>query len=169
MRAAIAALVLALTACAGLSFAQPVHVPDGTPLWRIHTEHLAADRRVAHACLVSGEHCEVLIHDACVSAFDEDSRVPALDRQCDWRAIAAWEDEMNAILADLRSKLSGDNLRNLNASQEAWDRSMLADVGLGMDYYTGGSIAGPIGAHIRARATVQRAVYLHEIQQMVNE
>jgi hypothetical protein len=40
---------------------------------------------------------------------------------------------------------------------------MLADVGLGMDYYTGGSIAGPIGAHIRARATAQRAAYLYEI------
>jgi hypothetical protein len=76
---------------------------------------------------------------------------------------------MNAILAELRGKLGDDNLRNLNESQDAWDRSMLADVGLGMDYYSGGAIAGPIGAHIRARATEQRAVYLYEIQQMVNE
>jgi hypothetical protein len=168
MRAAIAALVFVL-ACAMPSTAQPAHIPDGTPLWRIHTENLAADRRAAHTCLVSGRNCENLIHDGCVGAYDEDSRVPALDRQCDWRAIAAWEDEMNAILADLRGKLGENNLRNLNDSQEAWERSMLADVGLGMDYYAGGALSGPIGAHIRARATAQRAAYLNEIQQMVDE
>ena len=169
MRAAIAALVLVLAACATPCRAQPAHVPDGTPLWRMHTENLAADRRAAHDCLTRGAHCETLIHDACVGGYDEDLRSPALDRQCDWRAIAAWEDEMNAILADLRSKLGDDNLRNLNDSQDAWDRSMLADVRLGMDYYSGGTIAGPIGARIRARATEQRTVYLYEIQQMVNE
>jgi len=169
MRATTVALVLVLGAFAAPSLAQPAHVADGTPLWRIHAENLAADRRAAHACLVSGEHCDTLIHDACVHAYDEDSRSPALDRQCDWRAIAAWEDELNAILTDLRGKLGGDHLRNLNDSQNAWDRSMLADVGLGMDYYAGGSISGPIGAHIRARATAQRAEYLYQIQLMVSE
>src|SRR4051794_28560820 len=110
MRAALVALVLALAACVTPSVAQPASVPDGTPLWRMHTEHLAADRRAAHDCLVGGEHCETLIHDACVGAYDEDSRSPALDRRCDWRAIAAWEDEMNAILTDLRGSLGGDDL-----------------------------------------------------------
>lgn len=171
MRAALVALVLVLVlaGCATPSVPQAAHVADGPPLWRMHTENLAADRRAAHGCLVSGANCETLIHDTCVGVYDENSRSPTLDRQCDWRAIAAWEDEMNAILADLRGKLGDDNLRNLNDSQSAWDRSMLADVGLGMDYYTGGSIAGPIGAHIRARATAQRAAYLYEIQQMVDE
>jgi hypothetical protein len=167
MRAVLMAVALMAGSCASAN-AQVLDVPNS--LWRTHTEHLVSDRAAVHACLVAGEGgCESLIQTACLRAYDEDSRVPALARQCDWRAIAAWEDEILAMLARLRSKLGGDNLRNLNDSEAAWERSMLADVGLGMDYYAGGSISGPIGAHIRARAAAQRAVYLYEIQQMVNE
>ena len=82
--------------------------------------------------------------------------------------MAVWEDVTLAILADLRSKYSGDGLKSLNDDETAWEASMLDDVGLGMDMYEGGSLAGPVGAHIRARATAQRAAYLYEIQQMMS-
>ena len=83
--------------------------------------------------------------------------------------MAAWEDEIIAMLAGLRAKLGGNDLKNLNDSETAWETSMLADVGLGMDYYSGGTISGPIGAHIRAISTERRAEYLYEIQHMVSE
>jgi hypothetical protein len=128
------------------------------------------DRAIAHACLEGGAKCENVVQAACAGAAgDLDTESPAFQRQCDWRAMAAWEDEIIAMLADLRGKLDGRDLNNLNDSETAWERSMLADIGLGMDYYAGGTISGPIGAHIRARATAQRAAYLYEMQQMVGE
>lgn len=165
MRLAIAALVVAVAACETPS---PTRAAEsGTPLWRMHTEHLGADRAVARACLnENGTNCEDVIQAGCRGAHNEDAQSPALDRQCDWRAIAAWEDELNATLAVLRSHLGGRDLAKLEASQRAWNDSMLADVGLAMDRYEGGSLAGPVGAHIRARATAQRAQYLEELRGM---
>ncbi len=165
MRLAIIALLFAVAAC---ETPGPTRAAEnGTPLWRMHTEHLGADRAVARACL--NDHttnCEDVIQAPCRAAHDEDAQSPALDRQCDWRAIAAWEDEVNATLAILRANLGGADLAKLEASQRAWNVSMLADVGLGMDRYEGGSLGGPVGAHIRARATAQRAEYLEELRGM---
>lgn len=161
---ALLILTLAFGLCAPAAQAEP------TSVWRMHTEHLADDRALVHNCLSVGNGmCDRVVQEACVAGFSEDARGPALDRQCDWRAIAAWEDEMNAILATLRGRLSGRDLANLNASQEAWNTSMLADVGLGMDFFEGGSLAGPVGAHIRAQETAQRATYLDSVQMMTDD
>lgn len=142
--------------------------PDGTPVWRLHTEHLADDRARAHACLeTAGKTCTAVIQDVCRASIDEDYRTPASERMCDWRAIAAWEDEMNALLASLRSQLGGRDLDNLEQSQRAWNESMLADVGTAMDLYEGGALAGPAGAHVRAIATAQRARTLADLQGML--
>jgi hypothetical protein len=65
---------------------------------------------------------------------------------------------MNGALARLRPHLDG-----VDASQSAWEASMLADVGVGMDALTGGALAGPVGAHIRARETATRALYLRDL------
>ena len=160
MRLAMGALV-GLAACETPSTGETTS--SATPLWRVHTEHLPADRAIARACL--NDHrtgCEDVIQAGCRGAHSEDAQSPVLDRQCDWRAIAAWEDEMNATLAALRTQLSGRDLANLETSQRAWNTSMLTDVGLGMGRYEGGSLAGPVGAHIRARATAERAQYLEE-------
>ena len=64
---------------------------------------------------------------------------------------------MNATLAVLRSQLSGRDLVNLEVSQRAWNTSMLADVGLGMDRYQGGSLAGPWAPNSRPRHRRARA------------
>ncbi|MES1157026.1 MAG: lysozyme inhibitor LprI family protein [Alphaproteobacteria bacterium] len=154
--------ILALCAQAA---AQPV--PDGTPLWRIHTENLAADRALIAHCLSANEDkCLHVVQDACLAGYDLDRDSPPLQRQCDWRAIAAWEDEMNDTLTRLRAQLGGRDLDNLNASQQAWETSMLADVGVGMDFFEGGSFSGPVGAHIRARATALRVLYLRYLESL---
>ena len=158
MRLGLIGAALFVLACAGAA-AQPPQ-----PLWRQHTEHLAADREIARACLTARGVCESAIQSACFGGAGD--RPGAAERQCDWRAIAAWEDEMNALLAELREHLGGRDVDNLDASQRAWEASMLADVGLGMGRYEGGSLAGPVGAAIRARATAQRAIFLHDLRQM---
>src|SRR5262249_36650694 len=146
--------------------AHPV-IGDAHAPWRAHAN--AGDRDIAHACLLRGENCEDAIQSVCRRPVDPQDYTSAIARQCDWRAMAAWEDEILAILTDLRARYGGDGLQQLNEDQAAWETSMLADVGLGMDYYSGGSLAGPVGAHIRARATAQRAAFLYEIQRMVDE
>jgi hypothetical protein len=177
MRALLVALSLVLGACATAS-AQQMEIPgdgahpvigDPNAPWRQRAGASTAEVAAAHACLARGENCERLIQQPCLDAYDEDQRSPALERTCDWHAMSVWEDEVLALLTDLRGKLSDGDLKNLNDSETAWETSMLADVGLGMDYYSGGSISGPIGAHIRAISTERRAEYLYEIQQMVGE
>ncbi|MES1199231.1 MAG: lysozyme inhibitor LprI family protein [Pseudomonadota bacterium] len=154
-------VMLAALAFSAPALAQPV--ANGTPLWRMHTENLAGDRAMIRTCLAGDEAgegygCALVVQAACLSSHDPDDIVPALQRQCDWRAIAAWEDEMNDALAHLRGRLDG-----VDASQSAWQTSMLADVGVGMDALEGGSLAGPVGARIRARATAERALYLRDL------
>ncbi len=152
-------LVAAAFGVCGAAVAQPL--PDGTPLWRMHTEHLASDRALIRTCLArdaDGFGCVLIVQKECLAGYDRDNVIPALERQCDWRAIAAWEDEMNDALARLRPHLDG-----VDASQSAWEASMLADVGVGMDALEGGSLAGPVGAHIRARATANRVLYLRDL------
>ena len=174
MRTLLVALALALGECANAP-AQQLQIPgDGAhPVignpdapWRTRTAgSRAADQALAHACLESGGQCEDVVQAACrATAGDLDPEAAPFQRQCDWRAMAAWEDEIVVMLADLRGKLGGRDLQNLNDSETAWETSMLADVKLGMDYYAGGTISGPIGAHVRALATAHRAAYLHEME-----
>lgn len=174
MRVLLIALALALSACA--TEPRQMQVPgdsahpvlgDPNSMWRLHAAASTADRTAAHACLVARNGgCDDLIQKSCNGSYDEDLQSPALARQCDWRAMVVWEDEALASLADLRGKFGGEGLKQLNDDETAWERSMLDDVGIGMDMYEGGSLAGPVGAHIRARAVAQRAAYLYEIQQM---
>src|SRR5262245_4061740 len=96
MRLAIVAL-LGLAACETPNTGETAS--SARPLWRVHTEHLVADRALARACLNDHRaNCEDVIQAPCRGAYSEEAQSPALDRQCDWRAIAAWEDEMNATL-----------------------------------------------------------------------
>jgi hypothetical protein len=176
MRALLVAAALMLGACASAGAdqaqtpgdsAHPVLGDPNAP-WRTQTGASAADVETARACLARGDNCENLFQTPCLNAYDEDERSPALARRCDWHAMAVWEDVILAILADLRRQYGSDGVTKLNDDERAWEASMLDDVGLGMDMYEGGSLAGPVGAHIRARATAQRAAYLYEIQQMTS-
>ena len=143
------------------------------PLWRTDATHLAADRSLARACLdrvreTSGfDICRDAVQAACLAGVAEDARSSALERMCDWRAIAAWEDEIAAALAELRLKLTSQGLLELAASQRAWQASMLADVALNMDLYPGGSLAGPLAAHVRAEATASRAAFLEQFLSLI--
>jgi len=158
----ILAAIAVLSASASAAQAE-----TSVPLWRHHTERLAEDRQQARMCLLEAQRsCDDVIQDVCNSELEHE---PAGQRLCEWRAIAAWEDEMNAMLERLRGKLEGRDLANLEASQRAWEASMLANVGLVMEHYEGGTLAGQVGAHVRARATSQRARYLADVLVMTGD
>lgn len=151
-------LALVLSVCAPALAQTPSDAPD---MWRMHTEHLAADRVLVRQCLDADSNgCERVVQDVCLAAYSEDDRVPALERQCDWRAMAAWEEEMTVTLAKLGKHVDA---HDLDASQRAWQASMLADVGMGVNMVSGGSLEGPVGAHIRARAEARRVQDLEEL------
>lgn len=166
MKVLSAAFALVTCACAGASPAPSTNAP---PVWRMDTTHLEADRGLVRNCLDRergagrAESCRRIVQASCFANLPDPADViPAMSRRCDWRAIAAWEDEMAGILATLRERLGEGGSADLDASQRAWEASMLADVGLNMNYYTGGSLAGPLGAHVRAEAVTDRVLFLVE-------
>jgi uncharacterized protein YecT (DUF1311 family) len=167
MRACLIALSLLAAGCAGASAQQ---APDPAPVWRMHTEHFDEDRERARRCLSeSARGCDDEIQEACAGGDGAEGNTNAAVRACNWRAIAAWEDEMDSLLEQLRQRLDGRNLENLEASQRAWEASMQADTRAVMDLYEGGSLSGLAGAHVRAHATSQRARYLADLLMMAGE
>jgi uncharacterized protein YecT (DUF1311 family) len=82
-------------------------------------------------------------------------------RQCAWRAIAAWEDEMAARLADLAGIAPADVLE---ASQRAWEASMLADTRLASAPFEGGSLQGLVAGTARAEALTARTLWLARLR-----
>ncbi|MDX2236103.1 MAG: lysozyme inhibitor LprI family protein [Hyphomonadaceae bacterium] len=151
------ALALALIAASAAS-AEPQ--PQIQPLWRMDARHLAADRALIAACLSHAtveSSCLGVVQTECANADGSDTT--AALRQCGWRAIAAWEDEMAATLGALRAVPHVDAAA-LDRAQALWMESMLADVRFSSDLYAGGTMAGVIAAQERAWATAQRTLWL---------
>lgn len=139
-------------------------------VWRLDVTNLEADRELIRACLRQGEDasCEAVVQRPCLEAAEPTGPTTVAMRQCYWRAIAAWEDEMQETLARLQAHVDGTRWRDIQDSQRAWEASMLADVGLVMDTYRGGSLSGVVGAHARAIATAQRALFLAGVLDMTD-
>ena len=141
-----------------------------TNVWRLDVTNLEADRELIHTCLRQGDgaSCEAVVQRPCLEAAEPTGPTTVAMRQCYWRAIAAWEDEMQETLARLPAHVDGARWRDIQDSQRAWEASMLADVGLVMDIYRGGSLSGVVGAHARATATAQRALFLAGVLDMTD-
>ncbi|MES1199230.1 MAG: lysozyme inhibitor LprI family protein [Pseudomonadota bacterium] len=127
-----------------------------------------SDHALIAACLRAEERsCENVVQDTCWA--DAEARHEELTgvfaRACDERAIAAWEGEMNAALTALRGKLSGHDLDDLEASQRAWRRSVLADAQLAVDSFQGGTGAGRAADEVQAHATARRALFLMQLSE----
>lgn len=88
-------------------------------------------------------------------------------RQASWVTIDDWEAVMDQSLAWLREH---GPTEDINASQEKWMAAMIADVGLYMDMFEGGSMSGQmaeIGAGIRSSRTVERVLFLEEYRKLL--
>jgi hypothetical protein len=130
-----------------------------TPLWRMDLSHLEADRAAVRACLEQADRkpCVDVVQRGCPG------QTMASARQCEWRAIAAWEDEMAE-----RLRTQPGPADSLRTAQEAWEASMLADVRYASNVFEGGSLQGLIAAHVRARALAQRVVWLEDRRREIN-
>lgn len=141
------------------------------PIWRTNLAHLEQDKAAVRSCLAGAsealDQCRAVVQGACrghrppsaedMARDEELTWLPSQARQCDWRAIAAWED----IMAETLDALSRDHhQRDLTASQRAWETSMLADVAYAASEYEGGSLEGPMAAAERAEAVARRVIWL---------
>ena len=165
MHRATALAFFALAGCASTS---------APPIWRNDTTYLAADKAVASACLERRsselDACVFVIQDRCpgfeppsqeaLNRDDELTWAPSMRRRCAWRAIAAWEDLMDARLTALSTHVPPDQLRS---SQSAWMIAMIADVRLASSTYSGGQMEGSEAAAVRAEAVARRAIWLERL------
>jgi uncharacterized protein YecT (DUF1311 family) len=169
----VALLALGAAALAFPADAAQSELMPASPLWRIDVSHLKADRHLVRTCLSADkpngqfENCVHVVWDACNAASQDDDTQRVSSRHCDWRAIAAWEDELAVTLAELRLRLSRSEMPELDSAQKGWQSSMLADVRLQSERYAGGSLAGSVGAHVRAEAVARRVVFLEEFLHLV--
>jgi hypothetical protein len=160
MRVLLLAAAFLVSGCASA-----VAQDDPIPLWRMDTSDLERDTQIARTCVLNNaESCDSIVQDECTGGDGGEGITPAVLRMCDWRAIAAWEDVSAQLTEDIRGALRGDTLEAFEASQTAWAASMLADVSVAMDIYEGGSLAGAVGAHVRAQAQSNRARYLADLR-----
>jgi Lysozyme inhibitor LprI len=156
--------IAALGACLVAPLAAAQSLDQATvPLWRRDTSHLSSDRMLIRACL--DEHglqgaCHYVVQETCITQPPPEGMTPFGLKRCDWRAIAAWEDEMDMTLAQLRAALPRDTVAQLNESQRLWEQSVLADVTLAVRIFAGGNISGPVGASARSQSTASRTVFL---------
>jgi hypothetical protein len=132
------------------------------PLWRQDTTHLAADRTRIRTCLERQgfeNACYHIIQVACAAEPEPQGTTPFALKRCDWRAIAAWEDEGEATAVALRAALPADRVGDVDWAQKLWRQAMAADVGLAANVTDG---SNTLAAEARARATARRAVYLRD-------
>jgi hypothetical protein len=152
---------LALLLAAPCAFAQG-------PWTQTDPHSLEGDQQHIERCLAeddAGYSCVGLVQSLCYDDLPEDFASGASDRACNWRALAAWEALMAASLKRLAAALPDGAA--LDAAQAAWERAMLADVGLESDLYRGGSLMGVVAARARSDATALRVLRLRQILQTV--
>ena len=161
----LAALMLLLSGCAGAPSPAPSQqtVSDAPPLWAGRGS--AAGRAAIRACLdrerVAGDLASCRPSPATgTSEFS----CSGLDRVRNWAIIDDWENEMAVTLAWLRVNGPAEDV---DASQRAWQTSMLADVSVYMNMYEGGTLAGLVGSIARAEAVMDRVVFLEKLRRQI--
>lgn len=160
------ALTLLLTGCAAALPPAPVSAPavtEQSPLWTGRGS--AAGRAGIRACL-DRERPEgdlASCRPAPARGTSEFSSA-GLDRVSNWAIIDNWESAMAVTLVWLRANGPSDDV---DASQRAWEASMLADVSVYMNMYEGGSLAGFIGSIARAEAVMDRVIFLEKLRRQI--
>ena len=103
------------------------------------------------------EHCIGTISEVC--AKDELSMAPSEVIACYDREQAVWDDILNESFRRLRDALDGEQVRKLRDMQRAWIASRDKNCEFLYDYFQG-SMANPMMAACRSRATGRQALYL---------
>jgi hypothetical protein len=158
------ALALLLAGCTAAPQPATGQQPADPPtLWAGHGS--AAGRAAIRTCLDRERTAGDLA--ACrqspMSGSSENSSAGA-DRVRNWAIIDDWENEMAVTLAWLRENGPRDDI---DASQRAWETSMLADVSVYMNMYEGGALAGLVGSIARAEAVMDRVVFLEKLRRQI--
>jgi uncharacterized protein YecT (DUF1311 family) len=131
--------------------------------------HLADDVAQLQSCFVSANQhndanetpCIGTAYSMCSVELDlQEFPTTGGARQCNWREIAAWEEVLDAALAELRAEMDGQELAQLDASQAAWEAFMIANVRAKSERFSGGTLSAVVAGAERARMVAERAVEL---------
>ncbi len=162
----LAAPIFMLTACVSPPPAAPASeqaASQAPPLWAGRGS--AAGRASIRACLdrerTDGDLAGCRTGTAQGSSEYSSSGV---DRVSNWAIIDDWESEMKITLAWLREHGPADDV---DISQRAWETSMLADVGVYMNMYEGGTLSGLVGSIARAEAVMDRVIFLEKLRRQI--
>jgi hypothetical protein len=164
MRLAIAVLALLLAADAAAQAPPPAEAP-ATPVWRRVLMNLPADRALIAGCLASeAGHatpaaCAPVVGEACLEAAEPAaSGTTSLMRWCNWRAIAAWEEELAEARAALRAGMRPEELAADDAADAAFKAFVDANAHAYAAEFEGGTHASVAAGAVRARMLAERAL-----------
>lgn len=162
----LAAPVFMLTACVSPPLAAPTSeqaASQAPPLWAGRGS--VAGQASIRACLererAAGDLASCRAEP--MQGSSEYSSTGA-DRVSNWAIIDNWESEMKITLAWLREHGPADDV---DTSQRAWETSMLADVGVYMNMYEGGTLSGLVGSIARAEAVMDRVIFLEKLRRQI--
>jgi hypothetical protein len=162
MRLLIAAAALTLATDAAAQSPAPAR-----PVWRDDLSFLASDRALIRECLqadagrAAPASCAGVVRQACfTTASPEVASVTAFQRRCNWRAIAAWEDELAEARAALRAAMRPEELPADEAAHAAFEAFLIANVRSYGVEFEGGSLSNVAAGEIRARMLAERALEL---------
>lgn len=167
MRIVMAAAMFAVLGCA-VGTAE-----DAKPVWREDTSHLAEDLREIRSCFVSAvqhvegdeSNCLDLPASTCQSAMGEDAASTTLgQRQCNWRAIAAWEEILAESITELNAEQRPEERAAFAESQKAWLVYLDANVRAHAAHLEGGTLANVVAGQERAKMLIARAIEVRHLR-----
>lgn len=163
----------AVAGVAALAAISPGAAKDAKPVWRNDTSHLSDDLKEIRSCFISAvQHtegietqCADLPRSACQTALGEDAAMTTLgQRQCNWRAIAAWEDILAEAVAELHTEQNDEERKAFDEAESAWERFVEANVRAHAEPFRGGTLTDVVAGTERARMAAERAL---EVRQML--
>jgi hypothetical protein len=167
LRVTIAAAAL-LCSWGGAALSEPA----AEPIWRQDTSHLEADLKEIRSCFVSAaqhtEGVETQCADwpvsSCLAAAGEGADTTLAQRQCNWRAIAAWEEILKEAIAELTKEQRETERAAFETAQTQWQSYLDANVRAHAAVFEGGTLADVVAGRERARMVAERAL---EVRRML--
>jgi uncharacterized protein YecT (DUF1311 family) len=142
------------------------------PVWRQDTSHLEADLNEIRSCFVSAvqhtEGVETQCADwpisSCLTAAGDGADTTLAQRQCNWRAIAAWEEILAEAATTLMKEQSETERLAFQKAQGSWETFLDENVRAHASKFEGGTLADVVAGRERARMVAERAL---EVRRMI--
>lgn len=146
--------------------------PGINPVWWEDRSRLEDDLAAINGCFIASDqhnngeegHCARAVHAVCRADQGEETSETTLGlRQCNWRAIAAWEQVLDETIARLEPLLLIHEKAPFARAQAAWIGHRDANTAFYWAQFEGGSLAPVAAGDARATMTALRAIELRSL------